>query len=69
MVIFLDCLFSNICNFQKCSSFLVFFREKVFEICFCVDESIVNAPLLSLQSKNIKDAKSEVRFKQLMRDV
>jgi hypothetical protein len=28
----------------------------------------VNAPLVSLQSKNTKNAKSEVRFKQLIRD-
>jgi DNA phosphorothioation-dependent restriction protein DptG len=31
--------------------------------------SIVNAPLVSLQSKNTNNAKSEVRFKQLIRDV
>jgi hypothetical protein len=30
-----------------------------------VEESIVNAPLVSLQSKNTNNAKSEVRFKQL----
>jgi hypothetical protein len=30
-----------------------------------VEESIVNAPLV-LQSKNTKNAKSEVRFKQLI---
>jgi DNA phosphorothioation-dependent restriction protein DptG len=29
----------------------------------------VNAPLVSLQSKNTNNAKSEVRFKQLIRDV
>jgi hypothetical protein len=29
-----------------------------------VEKSIVNAPLVSLQSKNINNAKSEVRFKQ-----
>jgi hypothetical protein len=28
-----------------------------------VEESIVNAPLVSLQSKNTNNAKSEVRFK------
>jgi hypothetical protein len=33
-----------------------------------VQESIVNAPLVSLQSKNKSNAKSEVRFKQLIRD-
>jgi hypothetical protein len=33
-----------------------------------VEESIVNAPLVSLQSKNTNNAKSEVRFKQLIRD-
>jgi hypothetical protein len=33
-----------------------------------VQESIVNAPLVSLQSKNTSNAKSEVRFKQLIRD-
>jgi hypothetical protein len=32
-----------------------------------VEESIVNAPLVSQQSKNTNNAKSEVRFKQLMR--
>jgi hypothetical protein len=31
-----------------------------------VEESIVNAPLVSLQCKNTKNAKSEVSFKQLM---
>jgi hypothetical protein len=29
----------------------------------------VNAPLVSLQSKNTNNANSEVRFKQLMRDL
>jgi hypothetical protein len=29
-----------------------------------VEESIVNAPLVSLQSKNTNNAKSKVRFKQ-----
>jgi hypothetical protein len=33
-----------------------------------VKESIVNAPLVSLQSKNTNNAKSEVSFKQLIRD-
>jgi hypothetical protein len=33
-----------------------------------VEESIVNAPLVSLQSKNTNNAISEVRFKQLIRD-
>jgi hypothetical protein len=33
-----------------------------------VEESFVNAPLVSLQSKNTNNAKSEVRFKQLIRD-
>jgi hypothetical protein len=33
------------------------------------EKSIVNAPLVSLQSKNTHNAKSEVRFKQLIRDV
>jgi hypothetical protein len=33
------------------------------------EEFIVNAPLVSLQSKNINDAKSEVKFKQLIRDL
>jgi hypothetical protein len=32
-----------------------------------VEESIVNAPLISLQNKNTNNAKSEVRFKQLIR--
>jgi hypothetical protein len=32
-----------------------------------VEESIVNAPLDRLQSKNTNNAKSEVRFKQLIR--
>jgi hypothetical protein len=37
-----------------------------------VDESIVNVPLVNLQSKNTKNTnngKSEVRFKQLIRDL
>jgi hypothetical protein len=29
----------------------------------------MNAPLVSLQSKNTNNAKSEVRFKQLIRDL
>jgi hypothetical protein len=33
-----------------------------------VEESIVNAPLVSLQNKNTNNAKSEVRFKELIRD-
>jgi hypothetical protein len=33
-----------------------------------VEELIVNASLVSLQSKNTNNAKSEVRFKQLIRD-
>jgi hypothetical protein len=33
-----------------------------------VEESIVNAPLVSLQSENTKNAKSKVRFKQLSAD-
>jgi hypothetical protein len=33
-----------------------------------VEESIVNAPLVSLQSKNTNNATSEVRFKQLIRN-
>jgi hypothetical protein len=32
-----------------------------------VEESIVNAPLISLKNKNTNNAKSEVRFKQLIR--
>jgi hypothetical protein len=34
-----------------------------------VEDSIVNAPLVSLQSKNTNDAKSGVTFKQLIRDL
>jgi hypothetical protein len=34
-----------------------------------VEELIVNAPLVRLQSKNTNNAKSEVRFKQLIRDL
>jgi hypothetical protein len=33
-----------------------------------VEELIVDASLVSLQSKNTNNAKSEVRFKQLIRD-
>jgi hypothetical protein len=33
-----------------------------------VEESIVNAPLVGLQSQNTNNTKSEVRFKQLIRD-
>jgi hypothetical protein len=32
-----------------------------------VEESIVNAPLVSLHMKNTNNTKSEVRFKQLIR--
>jgi hypothetical protein len=34
-----------------------------------VEESIVNAPLVSLHPKNTNNAKSEVTFKQLIRDL
>jgi hypothetical protein len=34
-----------------------------------VEESVVNAPFVSLQSKNTNNAKSEVGFKQLIRDL
>jgi hypothetical protein len=34
-----------------------------------VEETNVNAPLLILQSINTNNAKSEVRFKQLIRDL
>jgi hypothetical protein len=34
-----------------------------------IEESIVNAPLVSLLSKNTHNAKSEVKFKQLIRDL
>jgi hypothetical protein len=34
-----------------------------------VEESIVKAPLVSLQSKNTNNVKSEVRFKQLIREL
>jgi outer membrane protein W len=34
-----------------------------------VEESIVNAPLVSLDTKNTNNEKSEVRFKQLIRDL
>jgi hypothetical protein len=34
-----------------------------------VEESIVNAPLGSVQSKNTNNAQSEVRFRQLIRDL
>jgi hypothetical protein len=33
-----------------------------------VEESIVNPPLVSLQSKKTSNAKSEVSFRQLIRD-
>jgi hypothetical protein len=39
-----------------------------FKFILEVEESIVNAPLVSLQSKNTNDTNSEVRFKQLIRD-
>jgi hypothetical protein len=32
-----------------------------------VEESIVNAPLVSLQNKNTNNAKSKVKFKQVIR--
>jgi hypothetical protein len=34
-----------------------------------IEESIVNALLVSLQSKNTNNNKSEVSFKQLIRDL
>jgi hypothetical protein len=34
-----------------------------------VEESIVNAPLVSLQSKNTNNGKSKVKFNQLIRDL
>jgi hypothetical protein len=34
-----------------------------------VEESIVNAPYVSVQSKNTNNTKSEVSFKQLIRDL
>jgi hypothetical protein len=34
-----------------------------------IEESIVNAPLVSLNIKNTNNAKSVVRFKQLIRDL
>jgi hypothetical protein len=33
-----------------------------------VEESILNAPLFSLQNKNTNNAKSEVSFKQVIRN-
>jgi hypothetical protein len=49
------------------NNYFIFIRIKV-----CVEESIVSAPFISLQSKigkNTNNAKSEVRFKQLIRDL
>jgi hypothetical protein len=43
------------------------FEGPIFILNVGVEESIVNAPLVSLQSKNTNNAKSEVRFKQLIR--
>jgi hypothetical protein len=34
-----------------------------------VEKFIVNAPFISLQSKNTNNAQSEVSFKQLIRDL
>jgi hypothetical protein len=34
-----------------------------------VEESIVNAPIVTLQSKNTNNAKSEISLKQLIRDL
>jgi hypothetical protein len=39
-----------------------------FILTVAVEESIVNAPLVSLQRKNTNNAKNEVRFQQLIRD-
>jgi hypothetical protein len=39
-----------------------------FSIKVDVEESIVNAPLVRLQSKNTNNARSEVKFTQLIRD-
>jgi hypothetical protein len=43
--------------------FIKFILKVGFEV------SIVNAPLVSLQSKNTNNEKSEVRIKQLIRDL
>jgi hypothetical protein len=46
--------------------FFFFFK---FHLKVGVEESIVSAPLVSLQSKNTNNPKSEVSFKQLIRDL
>jgi hypothetical protein len=42
-------------------------RSFKFILKVSVEEWIVNAPFVTLQSKNTNNAKSEVRFKQLIR--
>jgi hypothetical protein len=40
-----------------------------FIIKVSIEESIVKAPLAGLQNKNTNSSKSELRFKQLIRDL
>jgi hypothetical protein len=53
--------------------FLIYFKSIGCSFKFILkcglEESIVNALLVSLQSKNTNKAKTEVRFKQLIRDL
>jgi hypothetical protein len=54
--------------FIKCGSPFLTSGIHLFLLKVDVEESIVNAPLVSLQSKNTNKAKSEVRFKELVCD-
>jgi hypothetical protein len=56
----------NVKCFNCYRSSLEIFR---FILIVGLEESIVNAPLVSLYSKNTNDAKSEVMLKQLIRDL
>jgi hypothetical protein len=51
----------NVCPYNIGCSFKFLFKVGA-------EEPIVNRPLVSLEIKNTNNAKSEVRFKQLIRD-
>jgi hypothetical protein len=62
----LNIFIATVTNTKLKTKYLMFFK---CHLKVGVEESIVNAPLLSLQSKNTNNAKSEVSFKQLIRDL
>jgi hypothetical protein len=67
------CCFRISCYLKNLKKYFIgFYIEGSFKFILNrvgVEESIVNAPLISLQSKNTNNAKSEVRLKQLIRDL